>query len=64
MGWCSSQNSICFFNMCDTFLYTSKRIQIYSGIGLYFLLDCYGICPVPGIGVPDLSIPEKIGHII
>ena len=42
------------------FLYTSKKTQAYLGIGIliaYWLIMAY--IPVPGIGIPDLSIPEK-----
>lgn len=42
------------------FLYTSRRVQCYLGIGIlffYWILMAY--VPVPGIGIPDLSIPEK-----
>lgn len=42
------------------FLYTSKKTQAYMGIGIllgYWIIMAY--LPVPGIGTPDLSIPEK-----
>ena len=60
--WVGVLHRIAFvFLICAIlFLYTSKRIQLYSGIGLllfYWILMVY--IPVPGVGVPDLSIPEK-----
>ncbi len=60
--WVGVLHRIAFvFLVCAIlFLYTSKRIQLYSGIGLllfYWILMVY--IPVPGVGVPDLSIPEK-----
>ncbi len=42
------------------FLYTSRKVQLYLGIALlffYWIVMAY--VPVPGIGVPDLSVPEK-----
>jgi predicted acyltransferase len=42
------------------FLNTSWRQWMYSGLGLliaYWLIICY--LPIPGIGNPDLSVPEK-----
>ena len=60
--WVGGLHRIAFvFLICAIlFLYTSKRIQIYSGIALllfYWIVMVY--VPVPGIGAPDLSIPEK-----
>lgn len=60
--WVGVLHRIAFvFLICAIlFLYTSKRIQIYSGIALllfYWIVMVY--VPVPGIGAPDLSIPEK-----
>jgi len=42
------------------FLYTSNRIRLYIGIAillLYWIVMAY--VPVPGVGLPDLSVPEK-----
>ncbi|MEK9788373.1 MAG: heparan-alpha-glucosaminide N-acetyltransferase domain-containing protein, partial [Flavobacteriaceae bacterium] len=42
------------------FLYTSRKIQALMGIGIlvgYWVLMAY--IPVPGIGAPDLMVPEK-----
>ena len=42
------------------FLYTTRKVQLYIGIFilfLYWIVVAY--LPVPGIGLPDLSIPEK-----
>ncbi len=42
------------------FLYTSRKVQLYLGIALllfYWIVMAY--VPVPGIGSPDLSVPEK-----
>lgn len=42
------------------FLYTSKKVQWYLGIGIllgYWIMMAY--VPVPGIGLPDLTVPEK-----
>ena len=49
-----------FFACALLFLYTSRKAQLYIGIGIvlvYWLLMAY--VPVPGIGSPDLSVPEK-----
>ncbi|MGB1405233.1 MAG: acyltransferase family protein, partial [Flavobacteriaceae bacterium] len=42
------------------FLYTSRKTQALMGIGIlvgYWVLMAY--IPVPGIGAPDLMVPEK-----
>jgi len=42
------------------FVFTSKRTQYYIATGLlvgYLIVMCY--LPIPGIGLPDLSVPEK-----
>ncbi|MDB2695306.1 heparan-alpha-glucosaminide N-acetyltransferase domain-containing protein [Flavobacteriaceae bacterium] len=42
------------------FLYTTKKTQWYLGIGIllgYWIMMAY--VPLPGIGFPDLSVPEK-----
>lgn len=42
------------------FLYTDWRTQLKTGIGIlvaYWIIMAY--VPVPGIGMPDLSVPEK-----
>jgi predicted acyltransferase len=49
-----------YFFVALFYVYTSKRTQFYVAAGLlfaYLLLMCF--VPVPGIGFPDLSIPEK-----
>ncbi len=52
--------SFVFLACALLFLYTSKKIQIYFGIALlffYWIIMVY--VPIPGIGFPDLNIPEK-----
>ena len=42
------------------YLYTSRKIQFYIGASIilgYWIIIAY--VPVPGIGFPDLSVPEK-----
>ena len=42
------------------FLFTSRKTQAYLGISIllgYWLVMAY--LPVPGIGIPDLDVPEK-----
>ena len=49
-----------FLGCAILFLYTSRKAQLYIGIGillLYWIIMAY--IPVPGIGIPDLSVPEK-----
>lgn len=49
-----------FFPCAWLFLYTDWRTWLRVGIGIllgYWLIMAY--LPVPGIGVPDLSMPEK-----
>ena len=52
--------SFVFLACALLFLFTSRKMQIYIGIILllfYWIIMVY--VPVPGIGFPDLSIPEK-----
>ena len=52
--------SFVFLACALLFLYTSQKVQIYVGIALllfYWIVMVY--VPIPGIGFPDLSIPEK-----
>ena len=52
--------SFVFLACALLFLFTSRKIQVYIGIALllfYWIIMVY--VPVPGIGFPDLSIPEK-----
>ena len=60
MGWCSYR--IAFVLICAIFLNTSKEYNYIQELTL-LLLDCYGICPCSGVGVPDLNIPEKLGAL-
>ncbi len=49
-----------FLGCALLFLYTSRKVQIYIGIAIllfYWIIMAY--IPVPGIGIPDLSVPEK-----
>ena len=49
-----------YFFTALLFVYTSRKTQLYTAIGLvvgYLILMCF--VPVPGIGIPDLSVPEK-----
>jgi predicted acyltransferase len=52
--------SFVFFTCAILFLYTSRKTQLYLGAGIiigYWILMAY--VPIPGIGSPDLSVPEK-----
>ena len=52
--------SFVFLACALLFLYTSRKFQIYFGIFLllfYWIIMVY--VPVPGIGFPDLSVPER-----
>ena len=49
-----------FLGCALLFLYTSRKAQMYIGIAIllfYWIIMAY--IPVPGIGIPDLSVPEK-----
>ena len=49
-----------YFFTALLFVYTSRKTQLFSAIGLvvgYLILMCF--VPVPGIGIPDLSVPGK-----
>jgi len=49
-----------YFFTALLFVFTSRKTQFYTAIGLlvgYLILMCF--VPVPGIGIPDLSVPEK-----
>ena len=64
--WVGVLHRIAFvFLICAIlFLYTSKKYKYIQEWTFTFLLDCYGLYPVPGIGAPDLSFQKKIGRII
>ena len=52
--------ALVYFFVALFYVYTTKRTQFYVTTGLlsgYLFLMCF--VPVPGIGFPDLSIPEK-----
>ena len=49
-----------FFSCAILFLYTSRKTQFYIGAVIiigYWILMAY--ITIPGIGMPDLSVPEK-----
>ena len=49
-----------YFFTALLFVYTSRKTQLFTAIGLvvgYLILMCF--VPVPGIGIPDLSVPGK-----
>ena len=49
-----------YFSCSLLYLYTSKKQQLYIGASillLYLIVMCF--VPIPGIGPPDLSVPEK-----
>ncbi len=57
---CQELHLFTFFFVALFYVYTTKRTQFYVTTGLlsgYLFLMCF--VPVPGIGFPDLSIPEK-----
>lgn len=52
--------AIVYFIAAILFIFTRYQTQLYIAIGIlvgYLLIMCY--LPVPGIGAPDLSVPEK-----